>query len=108
MPKVYYAVTATLPTPEAADAYVHWLEDGHVDAVLRCGAHSGMIVRLERSPGDGLPRQARQVMSQYLFATRELFDRYVEHHAPALRAEGLTRFGPEQGVAFERRIGEVQ
>ncbi len=108
MAKVYYAVTATLPTPELADAYIRWLEDGHIDAVLGCGAHSAMIVRLERSPGDGLPDSAYRVMAQYLFSTRELFDHYVEHHAPALRAEGLRLFGSDRGVSFERRIGEVQ
>ena len=27
--------------------------------------------------------------------------------APGLRAEGLARFGPERGVRFERRVGEI-
>lgn len=108
MAKVYYAVTATLPTSEIADEYVQWLEDGHIDAVLNCGAHSGMIIRLERAPGDGHPESARQIMAQYVFATRELFDHYVAQHAPALRTDGLRLFGPERGVRYERRIGEIQ
>jgi hypothetical protein len=108
MAKVWYAVIATLPSPEIADEYVHWLEDGHVDAVLNAGAHSAMIIRFDRLPGDTLPDAARQVMTQYVFATRELFDRYVEHHAPALRADGLKLFGPERGIKMERRLGEIQ
>jgi hypothetical protein len=105
--KIWYAVRATLPSPLLADEYVKWLEDGHLDQVLRGGAHSAMIVRLERSASDGLPADARQVMTQYIFSTRELFDRYVEHFAPALRADGLRRFGPERGVRMERLIGEI-
>jgi hypothetical protein len=108
MAKVWYAVIATLPSSEIADEYVHWLEDGHVDAVIRAGAHSAMIIRLDREPAANLPDPARQVMTQYVFATRELFDRYVEHDAPTLRAEGLKLFGPERGVRMERRLGEIQ
>lgn len=108
MANVWYAVTATLPSPAIADEYVRWLEDGHLDQVLEGGAHSAMIVRLERTAGDELPAEARQVLTQYIFSTRELFDRYVQHHAPALRADGLKRFGPDRGVKFERRIGAIQ
>lgn len=103
MTSVYYAVTATLPDEATARAYVAWLEDGHVDAVIKGGAHSGMIVRLEpESPG------ARpQVMTQYIFPTRAVFDRYVAVFAPKLREEGVAKFGPDRGVSMSRRIGEV-
>lgn len=105
--KIWYAVLATLPSPAVADEYVKWLEDGHLDQVLNGGAHSAMIVRLERSASDGLSAESRQVMTQYIFSTRELFDRYVEHYAPALRADGLRRFGPERGVRMERLLGDI-
>lgn len=98
---VYYAVIATLPDQAVADEYVAWLKDGHVDQVIKGGAHSAMIVRLD--PDDADP--ARQVMTQYVFATRELFDLYVQKHAPALRADGLERFPPERGVTFRRLTG---
>lgn len=107
MAKILYAVTATLPSPAIAAEYLAWLEDGHVDQVIGCGAHSAMIVRLERTAEDGLPPDARQVMTQYVFATRQLYDRYVEHDAPKLRADGVKRFGPERGVRMERRLGEI-
>jgi hypothetical protein len=46
-------------------------------------------------------------MTQYIFTTRELFDRYVSTFAPALRADGLKRFPPERGITFERLVGEI-
>lgn len=107
MSTVCYMVLCTLPDQATADEYVAWLEDGHVDAVVDGGARSAMIVRLERHEGDGLPPDARRVLTQYLFPTRELYDRYVKHHAPALRAEGLKKFGPERGVKMERLLGAL-
>ena len=101
MIRICYMVIATLPDEATAREYTSWLEDGHVDAVISGGAHSAMIVRLE--PKDGRPR----IMTQYIFPTRELFDRYVSQFAPALRADGLKRFPPERGIAFERTIGEI-
>jgi hypothetical protein len=96
-------VIATLPTQAVADEYVAWLEDGHVDQVINHGAHAAMIVRLE----DGGEGPSRRVMTHYVFSTREIFDRYVQHHAPALRADGLKRFSPERGVKMERLVGEI-
>ncbi len=102
MTRICYMVVATLPSDEARDRYVSWLEDGHVDQVIAGGAHTAMIVKLEPDPA-GRPR----VMTQYIFSTRELFDRYVAEHAPALRAEGLRLFGPQTGVSMHREIGEI-
>lgn len=107
MARICYAVVATLPDNQIADEYVRWLEDGHVDQVLNAGAHSAMIVRLDRAADDGLGPAERQIMTQYIFSTREVFDRYVSVHAPALRADGVKRFGGVQGVRFERRLGEI-
>lgn len=107
MSSVCYIVVCTLPDPGMADEYVAWLEDGHVDAVIDGGAHSAMIVRLDRMDGDGLETSARRVLTQYIFTTRELFDRYVRDTAPALRADGLKRFGPERGVKMERMLGSL-
>jgi hypothetical protein len=101
MIRICYMVIATLPDTATAEEYVTWLEDGHVDAVISHGAHSAMIVRLE--PAATRPR----VMTQYIFTTRELFDRYVSTFAPALRADGLKRFPPERGITFERLVGEI-
>jgi hypothetical protein len=101
MPAIAYSVIATLPDEATASEYTAWLRDGHVDAVVQAGAHSGMIVRI-REPGAPI-----QVETRYIFATRGLFDRYVEHTAPRLRGEGLVRFPASRGVTFERRVGEI-
>jgi len=103
--RIAYMVIATLPTQAVADEYVLWLKDGHVDAVVAGGAHSAMIVQLKHDAGAA--DHSRRVMTQYIFPTDEVFNRYVEKFAPALRADGLKRFGPETGVRFERLIGEV-
>ncbi len=102
MKPICYMVTATFPSPGLADEFVAWLEDGHIQQVIDGGAESGTIVRLD--PDDS--GKAR-VMAQYTFASREKFDTYVATHAPALRADGLKRFGPERGVTFERRLGTI-
>jgi len=116
MTRIFYAVTATLPDEQTAREYLAWLEDGHVDAVIDAGAHSGMIVRLDPdppemfpdSPSDTPPGNPRpRVETQYVFATRERFDRYVQRDAPALRADGLKRFPPERGIVFARRTGVI-
>lgn len=105
MTAVAYTVTAIHPDARSADDYVQWLEDGHVDAVIAGGAHSAVIVRLDPQPED--PPGVRRVEVRYVFSTRALFERYLEEFAPALRAEGLKRFGPERGVKFLRTTGTV-
>lgn len=107
MSSTCYAVIATLPDETIAQEYIQWLEDGHVDQVIDHGAHSGMIVRLERNPEEGDPPGSVRVMTQYIFSTRQVFDHYVQSAAPALRAEGLARFGPSRGVRMQRLVGTV-
>lgn len=103
MSAIAYTVSATLPDDSVASRYIAWLEDGHLDAVIKAGAHSAMIVRMDKERTGDPPR----VETRYIFATRASFDAYVKHHAPALRADGLKLFGPESGVRFSRSIGEV-
>lgn len=99
--RVLYIVIATLPDEPTAREFVEWLRAGHVADVVRCGAESGAVVRLD---SDGRPR----VMAQYLFASRMAFDRYIAADAPRLRAEGLARFPVSRGVSFERLVGVVE
>jgi hypothetical protein len=103
MKSISYMVTATLPSAVMAEEYVAWLRDGHVAQVIAGGAKSAVVVRLDVEAGE-LPR----VMTQYLFASRAEFERYVREVAPALRADGVKRFGAERGVKFERAIGEIE
>ncbi len=103
MSRIAYTVSASFDDESVRDEFIAWLEDGHVDAVIKGGAHSATIVKYDpEEPGNPFAAEAR-----YVFSTREMFDRYVEHYAPALREEGLQRFGPERGVRFCRSIGEI-
>lgn len=102
MAKIAYTVRATCVSGEQAEAYAAWLRDGHLAAVVAGGARSGACVRLDDEPGNRFRVEAR-----YEFPDRAAFDAYVRDHAPALRQEGLRRFGPETGVRFERTVGVI-
>ncbi|MCW5775324.1 MAG: DUF4286 family protein [Phycisphaeraceae bacterium] len=101
MSAIVYTVTATLPDRPTAERYLEWLKDGHVDAVVAAGAHSAMIVRVTDPP------EPIRVETRYIFPTRRAFEEYLADHAPALRADGAERFGPETGVRFTRSVGEA-
>lgn len=103
-PQIAYTVTATLPGA-VAEEYIAWLTGGHVADVIAGGAASGQIARLDQAGPDAGGTVRIEV--QYLFPDRAAFDRYEREGAPKLRAEGLARFGPDRGVSFERRVGEV-
>src|SRR5262245_7282919 len=101
--RLSYTVIATLPAEGMAREYVAWLLEGHVAQVIAGGAEAGNVVELDSAKPGGPAR----VMTQYVFPSRAVFDRYVATLAPRLRAEGLARFGPERGVAYERLVGEI-
>lgn len=112
MTRIAYTVTATLPDPATADEYAAWLLGGHLGAVLAGGAEAATLVRLDPDPTPDStreqgPQEVIQIEVRYLFPSRETFDRYLQVHAPALRADGLERFGPRRGIKFSRRTGTV-
>lgn len=109
MPKIVYTVSATLPDHATADQFIAWLAGpdpsgarGHAADVIRGGAESATVVRLDTPPD-----QPPQVEIHYTFPSREAFDRYVRDIAPALRAEGQQLFGPDRGIQYGRRQGQV-
>jgi hypothetical protein len=101
MAAIVYTVAAILPDQGMAREYSKWLLEGHVDEVVKAGAHSAMVVRVTD------PDAPLRIEARYVFPNRETFEAYVQHHAPALRAEGLRRFPPARGIRFERQVGEV-
>lgn len=121
MPRVAYTVIASFPDRSIADEFVDWLRGGHVRAVMAGGATSATIVRLDPdSPPAGsvgglgglggaasAPIAQHRVEVRYEFPSRADFQRYVDVHAPALRSEGLTKFGPARGVIFSRTLGDI-
>lgn len=98
MPAFFYSVTATIEDPAVASEYAGWLLQGHTDAVLRGGALSARVIRL-----DG---ETRRIETQYVFPSRDIFADYEAGPAIALREEGRRRFAG-RGVTFERRWGEI-
>jgi Domain of unknown function (DUF4286) len=101
MNEVWYMVTATLPDEDTRDAYVEWLRAGHLEQVIRGGASGARLVRIDE------PARPLEVASVYTFPDRAAFDTYVRDHAPRLRAEGLSKFGPGSGVTFRRQVGTI-
>jgi Domain of unknown function (DUF4286) len=83
------------------EEYVAWLEDGHLDAVLKGGASRAALVVLD---GDEAPFR---VQSKYRFPSREAYKDYERLVAPALRAAGISGFAT-RGVTFERSLGVVR
>ncbi|MFL5329701.1 MAG: DUF4286 family protein [Gemmataceae bacterium] len=86
-------------TQQCAQAWLSWLNDGHVAEVLAGGATTSQVVRL-----DGEPNSFAVI---YQFPSREVFAAYERDHAPRLRAEGLRRFPTDRGVRYRRSVGEV-
>ncbi|MDX2132507.1 MAG: DUF4286 family protein [Planctomycetota bacterium] len=100
MHQVVYTVAAFLPDDAVRQEYVRWLQDGHTAAVVRGGALAAEVVLVLE------PAAPPQVITRYVFPDRAAYDRYVAEVAPALRAEGVQRFGT-RGVRFERTLGTI-
>jgi hypothetical protein len=98
---IEYVVRSVFPDQAYVQEYLDWLTTGHIQDVLVGGALSGYAV-LETEPDDSIV-----VISRYIFASRESFDRYVSETAPKLREEGLSRFGPHTGITMHRSLGTV-
>lgn len=101
--RLAYTVRAEHPTQASADRYLVWLVDGHLRAVQQGGAESAYAVSFDPDKDGGNP----VVEARYIFPSRPAFESYLQNTAPALRAEGLSLFGPESGVRFTRSTGEL-
>lgn len=98
MSAFFYSVTATIEHPAVAREYTEWLLHGHTDAVIRGGALSARVIRLDD--------ESIRIETQYLFPSRGAFSDYEAGPAVELREEGRRLFAG-RGVAFERRSGEL-
>jgi hypothetical protein len=105
MSLVYYTVNATIniDTETNLQRYVDWLKNGHVQAVVACGAVSGDVVVLEREGENG----PVQVESVYVFPSREMLQGYFDGPALELRKEGKELWMDTGIVMFRRSIGTV-
>ena len=81
-----------------AAEWLSWLKSEHIEDVLRAGADSSRIVKVDQ---DEIVYEVR-----YRFASRERFAAYEREHAGRLRAEGLQRFPLELGLTYSRVTAE--
>lgn len=96
---ISYVVHATFTTPALREEWITWLAEGHLAEIIAAGAEDAEVTMI-----DGDPPRAE---ARYRFSTRVMLDRYLQHHAPRLRAEGLKRFPDGSGVVLARSTGEV-
>lgn len=108
MVMVVYSVAAVLPSAELAREYARWLVEGHVQAVMGGGAVSARVMAWDAEQGsaDRGAGGVWKVEAVYEFPDRTALERYIREFAPALRAEGMAKWGPVAGIRFERRVGE--
>ncbi|MGH7132283.1 MAG: DUF4286 family protein [Phycisphaerales bacterium] len=99
---IAYTVVASLPSRELREQYIGWLTDGHTAEVIKGGATSAVVLRVDHEESGAWVAEAR-----YTFASRAALETYLRDFAPGLRADGLRRFGPDSGVTFRRSVGEI-
>lgn len=90
-----YEVTIELENVEIEQNYLSWLKT-HLQEILTLdGFIEARLYRVASSP-----KPAWTV--HYTVETRAKLDAYIQNHAPAMRAEGVSRFGNQ--VSLSRRI----
>jgi hypothetical protein len=99
-----YTVACTFEDPRVAEEWIAWLRAGHLAAVCAAGALDAEVIRCDAAAGFD---RAVRCEVHYHFPSRAAFDAYARDHAPRLREEGLRRFPPERGLAYERSSGDV-
>lgn len=92
---VFYEVTA-IPEPDIREAYEQYMRTKHVGDVLASGCFVAARIAVS---DEGLYR------TTYVAATRADLDRYLQEHAPRLRAD-FSEHVP-RGVTLSREILEV-
>jgi hypothetical protein len=76
------------PDAEILAEFEAWLEY-HVDDVIALPGFTGATIHKAEDPESG----AALRVVRYQLTDRRALDRYLEEHAPRMRAEGLARFG---------------
>lgn len=82
-----YEVTITVQ-PDAAEEYASWLRE-HIQQIVQLP----MVIRatwsvVEQEEADGV-----QHCVHYFLENRAALEEYFQHHAPAMREEGIRLFG---------------
>ena len=98
MNQITYTVRCRISDPAKAEQWLAWLKHGHIADVMKGGALSGQIVKMD---------EANVYEVRYVFDSRASFDRYLKEFAPALREEGIRLFPPGADFEYSRTVGEV-
>ena len=87
-----YEVNCMIPKSRR-DEFLGWLEL-HVKQLLKIdGFEDATISCLQED--DRLPEAHSGFCVQYFLEDQSVFDRYLKEYAPAMRQDGLNRFGSE-------------
>ncbi len=105
MSKIAYTVITTIKYKSVVDDWLEWIQGGHIDDVIKGGASSGQVVKMDSVESDHSGTETYEI--RYIFDNRGIFEEYLEKHAPALRAEGLEKFPREDGFTYKRTVGEI-
>ncbi len=101
MGEVLYNVTVSV-SEEVHDRWLAWMRETHIPDVLGTGCFSSArLLRVHAFEQGGLTYAV-----MYSAPSMESYERYLSVHAPRLRAEPESKFGPEAVVAF-RTLLEV-
>lgn len=104
MTQIAYTVIVSIRYQTKIDEWLEWMRGGHIDEVIKGGADSAEIVRLDPEH-ESQPEVIFEV--RYKFKDRGTFETYLENHAPRLRREGLERFPLADGFHYKRSVGEI-
>ena len=92
---IVYNVTIKVNNSIAAE-WLEWIKKEHIPEVVGTGCFSHAVIHrlLETDETEG-PTYA----IQYHAANTELYNSYIQNHAPAMRRKGLDKWG-DQFIAF--------
>lgn len=76
--------------PEIETAWIQWMKEEHMAEVVATGCfHSSQFLELL----DPIDEEGKTFVAQYFTEDAALYSKYIEEHAPSLRAKGYDRFG---------------
>ncbi len=105
MTAIAYTVICTVQYKSKEEEWLAWLKNGHTAEVIKCGASSAEIVRMDPEHDGAAPGATYEI--RYKFDSRGIFEEYLEKHAPRLRREGYELFPPADGFLYRRTSGEI-
>jgi hypothetical protein len=103
---VAYTVRISLADEATREVYIRWLAEDHLAKVLVGGAARAEVVAMDPIEGSGADAGRVVVEVRYQFRDRAGLERYLQEHAPRLRAEGLAKFA-DIDLRITRSIGLI-